>query len=112
MIKNYNKLRGLYRFKKWNIDNPDHKTVDFFDVQTIKQFTKTGDKSYSFFDKEFMEFDYKHYFFWSLHWSLAKAYIPIKRLNTQSKRHITIVVLMMITILIMLLIAYKQGILK
>jgi hypothetical protein len=112
MIKNYNKLTGLYRFKKWNTNNPNSKTVDFFDTQTIKQFTKTGDKTYSFFGQDFMEFDYKHYLFWSLRWFAIRTYRPIKQLNKQSKKHITIVVLMLITILVMILIAYKQGILK
>ncbi len=110
MNKNYNKLTGLYRFKKWSVDNPNSKAIDFFDIQTIKQFTKTSDKTYSFFGQEFIEFDYKYYLFWSLRWFTIRAYRPIKQLNKQNKRHITIVVLMLITILVMMLIAYKQGV--
>lgn len=55
MVNNYNKLTGRYRFKKWNIDNPENKIDDYFDLQDIKQFTKTGDKTYSFLSQRFLE---------------------------------------------------------
>ncbi len=58
----------------------------------------------------------RHYFFFLRFLrsvlSFLKYQKPIVKLNKESKRHITIVVLMILTIIVMVWLAYKQGILK
>ena len=89
-----------YRFRKGKLtafhDKPD---LDFMN----KVMRSDNEHLYKFYP-------YKPYWFYRLRFKYDKYIKPMVRLNIQSKRHMTIVVFMIITILCMFYIAYLQGI--
>jgi len=111
--KSYNKRRDKFRFNQFDVGNNNDRGVNFYGRNHVEQYTEVSDKLYKHGNMEFVPVPYKPYFLWRLLWfflKLIKPYHPNKRLDKQSKRHITIVVLMALTILIMLFIAIRQGI--
>ena len=101
--RSYNKLNDKYIFERSNINIYNWSSMPF-DKKTAMFIIESGYISGNF---KFRLKPYKNYWLWSLRWSILRAYKPIERLNKQSKKHITIVMLMIITILVMIWLAYK-----
>ena len=105
--KSYNKFRHQYRVER---ANPDTKiwSAMFFDKDVVDNLRKFNFSTGTFI---FRLKPYRFYFLRSFFW-FFKALIyknPIAKLDKQSKRHITNVILMILTIIVTLYIAYLQG---
>ncbi|GEM_PF-4031801 len=111
-MKNYNTYTQMHRFIQCDISNPNILSIVFYDKHTVDSFKKVNKNLYTHFNLSFVPKNYKPYFLWLLFWSFKNLIYknPITRLDKQSKRHITIVALMILTILVMFIIAYYQGI--
>ncbi|PKP32323.1 MAG: hypothetical protein CVU00_11870 [Bacteroidetes bacterium HGW-Bacteroidetes-17] len=114
-MKNYNTFTKKYRFftKQISYENPNqNKTLEYLDDFQLDQLIRYTDKEYEGFSKLYTPYNYNPYLFYLSLWFFKNLIymLPISKLDKQSKRHITIVTLMILTILIMVLIAYFQGV--
>jgi len=97
MNEHFNKVIGEYRYK-----SKKNKISQFFPSKMGDSFigyTKNGIKC------TFIKHNYRPYFIYRLFWYLRYTN-PIIKFNIPRKRHITLVVLMVITIIAMFVIAY------
>jgi hypothetical protein len=105
--RSYNKYLKQYRFQQSNIDKENWHRI-FHDEKSAK----------SLYELKFCgsmkvrAYPYKFYFLRSFFWFLELLiYInPIYKLDKQSKRHITIVAIMILAFLLALYVAYKEGV--
>ena len=112
-MKNYNTYTKQLRFTKYKILNPEEtKLTTQYGYQTFLGFTQVDKNLYQLFPHNFIPKNYKPYWAFLSFWFLKSLIYknPISRLDKQSKRHMTIVILMILTILISLIIAYYAGI--
>ena len=102
MRKNYNIYRKEYRVERSNVEL-DKWGQMYFEGNDIEYLKNQRYISGNF---KFRDKPYKFYFFRLVGWfflRLIKPYHPKRRLDTQSKRHITIVALMVVTIVLTIL---------
>lgn len=106
--KSYNKFRHKYRVER---ANPDTKiwSAMFFDKDVVDNLHQFNFSTGTFI---FRLKPYRFYFLRSFFWFFMTLIYqnPIAKLDKQSKRHMTIVLLMILTIIVMFYIAYSQGV--
>ncbi|WP_457615999.1 hypothetical protein [Lutibacter sp.] len=98
----FDKNTKRYRIRRKNegtISSIENTDIDLYN----RQYTSSNQEKFEFYP-------FKHYWYYLLRFKYRKYVKPIIKLDKQSKRHMTIVVLMIITVLVMFYLAYKQGI--